>query len=102
VPQLNYPVACGGCRESLTSCAADTVEEELQPHHVRPPGLAADAEIPTMVRLAKIRWRIEDDYRELKTVSDLTISKAAAGPAGTATPPWPPPPTSFSPGSGNG
>ena len=29
--------------------------------------LPADTQIPTMVRLAKIRWRIEHDYRELKT-----------------------------------
>jgi len=56
--------------------------------------LPAETKIPTMVRLAKIRWRIEHDYRQLKPVSDLTISKVAAGPAGTTTPPWPPPPTS--------
>ena len=29
--------------------------------------LPADTPISTMVRLAKIRWRIEHDYRELKT-----------------------------------
>ena len=29
--------------------------------------LPADTPIATMVRLAKIRWRIEHDYRELKT-----------------------------------
>jgi SRSO17 transposase len=29
--------------------------------------LPADTPIATLVRLAKIRWRIEHDYRELKT-----------------------------------
>jgi SRSO17 transposase len=30
-------------------------------------GLPADTPIKTLVRLAKMRWRIEHDYRELKT-----------------------------------
>jgi SRSO17 transposase len=29
--------------------------------------LPADTDLPTLVRLAKIRWRIEHDYRELKS-----------------------------------
>jgi SRSO17 transposase len=29
--------------------------------------LPADTPLPTLVRLAKIRWRVEHDYRELKT-----------------------------------
>jgi len=33
--------------------------------------LSADTPIATLVRLAKIRWRIEHDYRELKTVVGL-------------------------------
>ena len=43
------------------------------PPHAREPAdyrlsnLPADTPIPELVRLAKIRWRIEHDYRELKT-----------------------------------
>ncbi|MFB9575457.1 hypothetical protein ACFFTL_24995 [Streptomyces yanii] len=40
-----------------------------------------------MVRLAKLRWRIEHDYRELKTPWDSTTSKDARSPAGTGTSP---------------
>ena len=34
-------------------------------------GLPADTPLPELVRLAKIRWRIEHDYRELKTALGL-------------------------------
>ena len=38
-----------------------------------------------LVRLAKLRWRIEHDYRELKDGLALTTSRAAASAAGTTT-----------------
>ena len=49
--------------------------------------LPADTPIAELVRLAKIRWRVEHDYRELKTGRAWTISKAGHSPAGTATSP---------------
>jgi hypothetical protein len=41
--------------------------------------------------LAKIRWRIEHDYRELKTALGLDHFEAAPSPADTGTSPWSPP-----------
>ena len=38
-----------------------------------------------LVRLGKLRWRIEQDYRGLKGALGLTTSKAAPGRAGTTT-----------------
>jgi SRSO17 transposase len=46
--------------------------------------LPEDTAIEELVRLAKIRWRVEHDYRELKTGLGLDPSKAARSPAGTA------------------
>ena len=63
--------------------------------------LPADTPLKTLVRLAKMRWRIEHDYRELKTVWAWHTSKDAPSPAGTATPPSSPQPTSSSPGYGS-
>ncbi len=50
---------------------------EWPPHEPEPTdywisNLPADTPIKTLVRLAKIRWRIEHDYRELKTGFGLT------------------------------
>lgn len=50
-----------------------------------------------LVRLAKIRWRIEHDYRELKHGLGWTTSRAVPGSAGITTSPWSPPPTPSSP-----
>jgi len=44
--------------------------------------------IVELVRLARSRWRVEQDYRELKGALGWTTSKAAAGWAGTTTSPW--------------
>jgi hypothetical protein len=54
-----------------------------------------------LIRNAKIRWRIEHDYRELKTGLGPDHSKAAPGPAGTATSPLSPPRTRSSPCCGS-
>jgi hypothetical protein len=53
--------------------------------------------LKTLVRLAKIRWRIEHDYRELKPGSAWITSKAAPTWAGTATSPSQPWPRRFAP-----
>ncbi len=53
--------------------------------------------LPELVRLAKIRWRIEHDYRELKTGLGLDHFEGAPTAAGTATSPWSPPPSCSSP-----
>ena len=66
----------------------------------RPPGteeptgywlsdLPEDTPVTELARLAKIRWRIEHDYRELKTSWAWITSRAAGSPAGTATSPSP-------------
>jgi hypothetical protein len=62
--------------------------------------LPADTPLNDLVHLAKSRWRIEHDYRELKPASASTTSKAAPSSAGTATSPSPPPPHCSSPSSG--
>lgn len=49
--------------------------------------LPTDTPVRELVQLAKMRWRIEQDYRELKDGLRLTTSKAAAWPAGPATSP---------------
>jgi hypothetical protein len=61
--------------------------------------LPAGTPLAELVRLAKIRWRIEHDYRELKHGLGLTTSRAAPGTAGTTTSPWSPPPAPSSPNS---
>ncbi|MER7848693.1 IS701 family transposase [Kitasatospora sp. NPDC096077] len=42
-----------------------------EPSHYWVSNLPADTPVEDLVRLAKIRWRIEHDYRELKTVLGL-------------------------------
>jgi SRSO17 transposase len=44
--------------------------------------------IVELVRLARSRWRVEQDYRELKGALGWTTSRGAAGWAGTTTSPW--------------
>jgi hypothetical protein len=53
-----------------------------------------------LVRLARLRWRVEQDYRELKGRSGWTTSKAVAGLARTTTSPWSRSRTASSPWSG--
>jgi Transposase DDE domain len=59
--------------------------------------LAADAEPETLARLARLRWKIELDYKQLKGQLGLDHYKAAPGLAGITTPPWSPPPADSSP-----
>jgi SRSO17 transposase len=54
-----------------------------------------------LVRLARLRWRVEQDYRELKGALGLTTSRAAASPAGITTSPWSRSRTASSPWSGS-
>src|SRR4051794_3130363 len=64
--------------------------------------LPADTTIDRLVGLAKLRWRVEQDYRELKDALRLATSRAARGPAGTTTSPWSASPTGSSPANGSG
>ena len=59
--------------------------------------LPADTDPARPRPLAKIRWRIEHDYRELKTGLGLDHFEGRPGSAGTATSPSSPPPTRSSP-----
>ena len=59
--------------------------------------LPPDTPATELARLAKIRWRVEHDYRELKTAWGWTNSRAAPSTAGTATSPSPPSPKPSSP-----
>ena len=59
--------------------------------------LPPDTPAAELVRLAKIRWRIEHDYRELKQGLGLGHFEAAPTPAGTATSPSPPSPRRSAP-----
>lgn len=62
--------------------------------------LPATTPVEDPVRGAKMRWRIEHDYRELKHDLGRTTSRAALGAAGTTTSPWSPPPRPSSPSGG--
>ena len=61
---------------------------------------AAEVPLRHLVRMAKIRWRIEHDYKS-KPVWVWIISRAAPGAAGIATSPWSRSPTRFAPLSGS-
>ncbi|WP_371786918.1 hypothetical protein [Streptosporangium subroseum] len=63
--------------------------------------LEVDIALWRLVRLAKIRWRIEHDYRELKTGLGWTISRAVPGAVGTITSLWSRSRTPFAPCSGS-
>lgn len=62
-------------------------------------GLPADTPLATLVRTAKLRWRIEHDYRERKQALASPTSKAAPGGAGTTTSPSSPSHTPSAPSS---
>ena len=55
--------------------------------------LPADAKPERLARLARLRWKIELDYKQLKGELGLDHTKAAPGSAGITTPPWSPPST---------
>jgi hypothetical protein len=57
----------------------------------------ADTDPADPIRYAKIRWRIEHDYRELKTGLGLDHFEGRSFTAGTATSPSSPPRTCSSP-----
>jgi hypothetical protein len=57
--------------------------------------------IVELVRLARLRWRVEQDYRECKVAWAWIISRGAAGRVGTTTSPWCGSPTGSSPWSGS-
>jgi hypothetical protein len=59
--------------------------------------LPEDSPVEELVRLAKIRWRIEHDYRELKPGLGLDHFEGRSWPAGTATSPSPPSPRRSAP-----
>ena len=61
--------------------------------------LPPDTPLKTLVKLAKLRWRIEQDYRDSRTRSASTTSRAAPTAAGTTTSPSSPSRTLSSPWS---
>jgi SRSO17 transposase len=62
--------------------------------------LPQDTPLGDLVSLAKLRWRIEQDYRELKDA--LGLDHFAPGADGSTTSPSSPSPTPFSPPNGSG
>ena len=56
-----------GRRRSSTRGTAEWLTGKNEPTDYWISNLPTDTPIPTLVRLPKIRWRIEHDYRELKT-----------------------------------
>ena len=59
--------------------------------------LPADTPLTTLVRTAKLRWRIENDYREMKQALGLAHFEGRPGQAGTTTSPSSPSPTPSAP-----
>jgi hypothetical protein len=59
--------------------------------------LPADTPLTTLVRLAKLRWRIEHDYRQMKQALGLAHFEGRTWPAGTTTSPSSPSPTPSAP-----
>ena len=59
--------------------------------------LPADTPPPALVGLAKLRWRIEHDYREMKEALGLAHFEGRTWPAGTTTSPSSPSPTASDP-----
>lgn len=53
--------------------------------------------LATLVRVAGQRWRIEESFQAAKGLVGLDQPRSAAGPPGTAGPPWPCSPTRSSP-----
>jgi len=87
--------------EDLPECSllAEWPARALEPTKFWLSTLPADIPLRRLVRSAKVRWRIEHDYPELKQALAWPTSKAAPGPAGTTTSCWSPSPTPSSPAS---
>ncbi len=84
--------AGGGCNRWEGVLPQRTVLVEWPAGHDAPTGywisnLPTTTPIADLVRWAKMRWRIEHDYRELKHGLAWTTSRAAPGAAGTTTSP---------------
>jgi hypothetical protein len=62
--------------------------------------LPIDAPPERLARLARLRWKVELDYRQLKANSDVTTTKGAPGWAGITTPRSSPPRTASTHWSG--
>ena len=67
---------------------AEWPEGADEPVKYWPANLDQDLPLVDLDRLAKLRWRVEHDDRELKDASAWTNSRAAAFKAGTTTSPW--------------
>ena len=76
---------------------AEWPEGHEQPSDYWISNLPADAEPERLTRLARMRWKMELDYKSSRESWDSTITRAAPGSGGTTTPRWSPPPTGFSP-----
>ena len=76
---------------------AESPPEAAEPTNYWLSTLPAEVALADLVHLAKIRWRIEHDYRELKTGLGLVHFEGAPSPDGTATSPSSPPPSCSSP-----
>src|SRR6202041_1965496 len=69
-PSLQPPKCAGGSsatiRNSSRNSASITIRSESAPSKYWLSTLPADADLATLVAAAKMRWRIERDYQELK------------------------------------
>ncbi|WP_456881518.1 MULTISPECIES: IS701 family transposase [unclassified Geodermatophilus] len=72
---------------------AEWPAEAAEPTDYRLSDLPEDTPLAELVRLAEIRWRIEHDFRELRTDLGLDHFKAASGQAGIGTSLRSPPPS---------
>jgi len=91
-----------GCWDGILPDCRLLVEwsaETEAPTDYRLSGLPAGTPIADLVRLAKVRWRIEHDDRRLKHGLGLDHFEGRSGPAGTTTSPSSRPPTCSSPDS---
>jgi SRSO17 transposase len=64
---------------------AEWPQGEPEPVKYWPASLPADTPLQRLVGLAKLRWRVEHDYRERKDALGWTTSRAVPGRAGTIT-----------------
>jgi len=67
-------------------------DDEKSPTKFWLAALPKNTSLVALVRLAKLRWRVERYYQELKQEIGLTITKAVPGAASITTPPsvrWP-------------
>lgn len=79
---------------------AEWPDSDSEPTRFWLSGLPDDTPITELVRLAKIRWRIEHDYRELKHGLGLDHFEGRSWNRWHHHATWPPPPTPSSPSSG--